>query len=697
VFQNKLNMKKFRLLTGIISLSCLTSISEIQAQCPGGQLEVSLQVVTDSYGYEGYWEITEGNGTCGTNTIASGGNSEVGCISAEQIQAPGGYGNNLLITEGPWCFDEGSTYTLHYRDDWGDGGFTFRVLVGGAIVSEISGAGLGGDYQFQVVAPPALNAALFSRINSTDIMGPYYEAGEVVLKAVARNLGSESVQSLSLAYSVNGSAPVEQQINGITANNYENFRVAFPQPWVINETGSYQVKIWIAGINGQADMVPENDTIALNIKIGPAQPDIISDYQGTTPIFNTIGNSAQNIAQPTDLDFHPDASLRQLWVINKSTANSGGTTVILNQAGEAQQNHLFRQDGNAWHFMSLPTGIAFGENGNFATSPGVFDANHQSTSVAFTGPTLWSGDLEIFAQPSGGNGSHLDMLHESPYSQGVAWEVDNVYWIFDGYNRDLVRYDFAEDHDPGNSWHGDAIIRRYSDDELNRDQAGVVPSHLILDDNKQWLYAVDNGNNRVIRIDITTGQPSGIPPSYGPHEDVVEYSTYTGYTQQTVVGSGLQKPAGIALKNNRLLVSDYATGKIHVYDISSIPATELFQIQTPAAGIMGIVLDPDGRIVYVDHNNSEVVLISPGVLLIDQVQSDFSVFPNPANNQLFIRGDLSKISSIRMCDLSGRSLAQPALSADGRIDVSHLAQGIYFLNLVDAQTQQVSTLKWVKH
>ena len=685
---------KFKI--GICVLLGFTVLTESRAQCPDGQLEVILQVVTDSYGYEGYWEITEGNGTCGVNTIASGGNTEVGCQSAEQIQAPGGYENNILVSEGPWCFTQGNMYTLHYRDDWGDGGFTFRVLVGGAIVSEIQGIGIGGDFQFEVVEAPAVNATLFSRINSTDIMGPYYQAGEVYLKTAARNLGSEAIQTLQLAYSINGGAPVEQQVSDVNVGNYENFRIALPEAWVINEIGNYQVKMWITGINGQSDMVPENDTVSLNIKIGPPQPDIISDYQGASSVFSTIADADQNVAQPTDLDFHPDASLRQLWIINKSTANSGGTTVVLNQAGESQQSHLFRQDGNAWHFMSLPTGIAFGENGNFATSPGVFDANHQGTSVAFTGPTLWSGDLDIFAQPSGGNGSHLDMLHESPYSQGVAWETDNVYWIFDGYNSDLVRYDFAEDHDPGNSWHGDAIIRRYSDYELNRDQAGIVPSHLILDDNKQWLYAVDNGNNRVIRIDITTGQPSGTPPSYGPHEDVVEYSTYTGYTQQTVVNNGLQKPAGIALKSNKLLVSDYATGKIHVYDISSIPATELFQIQTPAQGIMGIVLDPDGRIVYVDHNSSEIVLISPGVLSSNQIQTDFSVYPNPADKQLFLVGDLSKIKQLSIHDLSGRRVSQQAFPADGRIDVSDLESGVYFITLLNAETHKLSTVKWIK-
>ncbi|MCB0820830.1 MAG: T9SS type A sorting domain-containing protein, partial [Bacteroidetes bacterium] len=313
------------------------------------------------------------------------------------------------------------------------------------------------------------------------------------------------------------------------------------------------------------------------------------------------------------------------------------------------------------------------------------------------GPTLWSSDLDVFAQPSGGNGSHLDMLHESPYSQGIAAETDNVFWVFDGYNHDLVRYDFAEDHNPGNSWHGDAIIHRFSDDVLNRDPSGVVPSHLVLDQNKQWLYAVDNGNNRVIRIDINTGVPSAESPSYGPHEDVAEYLTYTGYTSEVVVSGGMQKPAGIALISNKLLVSDYATGKIHVFDISALPAQELFQIQTPAEGIMGIVIDPEGRIVYADHDNSEIVMVSPGALSLNNVSDNLLVYPNPAHNYVKLTGNISSSDQVTLLDISGRVISQFSLSAEGLIVVSSLSPGMYFFRVSSDSSGLNQVIPWVKN
>src|SRR5690606_14711560 len=282
-----------------------------------------------------------------------------------------------------------------------------------------------------------------------------------------------------------------------------------------------------------------------------------------------------------------------------NTESTGGSTVTIYNAGEANQTTLWKRDGNAWHFMSLPTGIAFSQNGNFANSPGVYDANHNGGD-AFTGPALWSSDMDIYAEESGGNGSHLDMTHQSPYSQGIAAEKDNVFWVFDGYSNDIVRNDFVDDHGPGNDYHADAIIRRYADDVVLLDANHLVVSHLVLDGEKQWLYVVDHGNNRVIRIDINTGTVGGTPP-YPPNEPYDEYTMVTGYTQETVVASGdLSGPAGIDVIDDRMIVSEFESGHIVIYDISVMPALELHRIETGFSSLQGIKIGPEGKIWGVD-------------------------------------------------------------------------------------------------
>ena len=65
------------------------------------------------------------------------------------------------------------------------------------------------------------------------------------------------------------------------------------------------------------------------------------------------------------------------------------------------------------------------------------------------GPALWPSSLSHFAieNQNTGNGllgSHIDMLHGSPYGVGIAHDYDNVYWYNDGYYGELVRYDFKK-------------------------------------------------------------------------------------------------------------------------------------------------------------------------------------------------------------------------------------------------------------
>ena len=43
------------------------------AQCPGGQVQVSIEIRTDDYGYEAYWQLVPSGNPCGTGTVFTGG------------------------------------------------------------------------------------------------------------------------------------------------------------------------------------------------------------------------------------------------------------------------------------------------------------------------------------------------------------------------------------------------------------------------------------------------------------------------------------------------------------------------------------------------------------------------------------------------------------------------------------------------
>jgi hypothetical protein len=319
------------------------------------------------------------------------------------------------------------------------------------------------------------------------------------------------------------------------------------------------------------------------------------DWGVLQPNIIKLSSVSSRISQPTDLAFNPTRD-GELWITNRGTENSGGSTVMITALNSGNPVYDYRKDQNSWHFMSLPTGLAFGANGDWATSTGVLDANHAGGT--FTGPALWSGDLNIYARPSGGNGSHLDMLHGSPFCMGIAWERGNVYWTLDGYNRHLCRYDFAIDHGPGNADHDDGKIQRFMNVSFTKN--GDLPSHLILDEDKDFLYMVDGGKDRVLKVDLKSSSKVGNLPLR--NEILADHSQWDA--DYSVVSEGqLSNYCGIVLNDNRLFLGDYDNGNILCIDLNT--NKELGRIETGIEGMTGLDIY-NNEIYFVSYNNSAV-------------------------------------------------------------------------------------------
>src|SRR5947199_7075163 len=106
------------------------------------------------------------------------------------------------------------------------------------------------------------------------------------------------------------------------------------------------------------------------------------------------------------------------------------------------------------------------------------------------GPTLWSSDLDIFAELNPhGLGSHLDMLHNSPNCMGIAWQESNIYWAFSGKDNAIFKYDFKTDDGIGNDDHSDGESYRYVKGQVRR--VAGVPSHLVYRKEDRMLYIAD--------------------------------------------------------------------------------------------------------------------------------------------------------------------------------------------------------------
>ena len=331
-----------------------------------------------------------------------------------------------------------------------------------------------------------------------------------------------------------------------------------------------------------------------------------------------ISDISDNISSPTDLEFHP-GRVNELWVANKAT----DSITIVHNTGLDNQTSETRLDVNRNHFLEEVSAISFGSYhpefdwqwGSAQESLNTY--NGQGNPNYFMGPALWPSSLDHFAVENQNNedgllGSHIDMLHESPYGVGIAHDYDNVYWYNDGYYGELVRYDFMMDHDTGGHNHSDGVVHRYSEIQLNHSYG--TPGHMVLDKETDILYISDAGGDRVIWVNTndTTYQTENIMNDSSRLEPLSEYSRISG-VEWGVLIDGVNRPSGIALDGDQLFVSLNEDNSIVSYNLNSDgkSAVEVAIINTSASSIMGIEIGPKGHLFYVDNARDEVIRVDP--------------------------------------------------------------------------------------
>lgn len=160
---HKTNINMKRIFTYATALFAVIGANNVSAQCPGGQANVTIDVTTDGWGYECYWDITATGAGCGVGTLYGpyGNTVEIDCAGGGlQVATSGGYANNTLTTETIGCVVIGTCLDINYVDDYGDGGATFEVYVDGVLNTTYVGANAGGTQNFCVTTPAQYDAAV---------------------------------------------------------------------------------------------------------------------------------------------------------------------------------------------------------------------------------------------------------------------------------------------------------------------------------------------------------------------------------------------------------------------------------------------------------------------------------------------------------------------------------------------------------
>jgi hypothetical protein len=285
-----------------------------------------------------------------------------------------------------------------------------------------------------------------------------------------------------------------------------------------------------------------------------------------------------------------------------------GAAAVISGADGAAPQAVLKEDGNSWHFMRRPTAIAWGDGDLFGSCGEGRTDNYEDDPTPYAGPVLWSSNPDVFGvEPQEGqNGTHLDMLHETPYCMGIAHESGNAYWAVNGDVGALDRYDFRLPHQIGGEDHADGEVYRYARGELLR--VPEVPSHAAYDKKRKLVYVADTGHGRLLSVDPSTATLGGAIDVY---EELHGSGEMVGASVVELVPPGtLQAPSGVALAGDVLYVTDNATSHVHAF---STDGTALGSLDTalPTGTLAGVAVGPDMRVYFTDLLTGAVRRVTP--------------------------------------------------------------------------------------
>lgn len=309
----------------------------------------------------------------------------------------------------------------------------------------------------------------------------------------------------------------------------------------------------------------------------------------------TVGDALSGV---TDVKVHPEFP-GEIWVASKNN----DAVVIVFDAGTEERSTKFNSAPGANHFLAKPMAIAFGD-GTMASAHEEDEATQPSTPPDFMGPTLWDSNAVNF---DGGHPTHLDMLHNSPNSTGIAWDSGNAYWVFDGWHNSVTKYDFRNDHGYGGADHSDGVVSRCVEGEVKYVEG--VASHMEMDHETGLLYIADTGNNRVAVLDTTTGERGS--PVFPNYDGTDQHAINDAVIETLVDGEDnyMGRPAGLALHDGKIFIADHQTGEIQAFDMDG-NALDFLQTDLGDGALGGIDFDDEGRLYVVDRNEDRVLRLS---------------------------------------------------------------------------------------
>ena len=294
------------------------------AQCPAGQGEVTVEVTTDPWGYENYWEMVPQGNPCGTGTIAAFGNAGVvGCLGeglqmATALDA-GAYPSDAVFTETVGCFTLGLCFTIHNVDDYGDNAAGLNVMVDGVNVATITGGASVTDFCLPSGPPPGDDLSVDSvGVGTYYTWVPLTHATALSFEAEVTNNGTNAATNAMATVLINdvvtdATAPTASLPAGASATTAGTVGYTpSAQGMVVVDFVAMMTEVDGDDTNDTMTVsIMYNDTIlardnagftgALGFGTGAADnPKLATMY--TTPVSDVVTSVSAFVTQPTEAD-----------------------------------------------------------------------------------------------------------------------------------------------------------------------------------------------------------------------------------------------------------------------------------------------------------------------------------------------------------------------------------------------------------
>jgi hypothetical protein len=478
----------------------------------------------------------------------------------------------------------------------------------------------------------------------TKVTTPTYVGGTVPVEGVVRNLGNSSINSVDISWSVSPEIYYTTTFSGLGLDNLETYSFScndlfhFP-------IGGYTLNVWISAVNGIPDDNPDNDMQSKMVSVyshsiyrKPAFEEFTSSTCGPCASFNTSFN-------PWTVS-HADQITLIKYQMNWP---SPGDPYYTDEGG-------VRRDYYGVSFVPWPQC-----NGAFV------DYNIGAVQAAFDEAILLPGIAKIVSSHTL-NGTEITVnANILPFANFEDFRahiivIENVTTGNTGSNGETEFHHVMMKMMPDangttlnlNDRESVSLTETFDLAGTNIEEFDDLSVVVLFQDNAnkeifQSEYSIEDGAFSV-EASCTSLTYDGMPvPGFNP--GILEYDIELpeGTTEVPVVD-------GIPVDPNETVVV--------------VPAWEL-----PGTTVVDFFSeDLVHRFTYQIHFTVAVGLDEPGM------KPDVKVFPNPANDRLYLQGCTK--ADIRIFSLTGQQIMSVQAFSGNSIDVTALDNGIYTIQIV---------------